>query len=301
MKENGIMNKDQRSRSRRILRVGDRLFDGIGMRPTGLLVLAGSFAFLLFTIDLSTYAIRAEAVAIANSVDHPSRVASFVTRTFVRPGDRVDVGAPLVELSAHFLDQDLNRIDLKIEQLISESQLDQARLLVEEERWVQPGLRQRPNRPSLEAPMASYYEKQIEFAQARRGELLAARGNLVIKASFAGIVSEVTRVGESIGEGSSVASVTPEFAEEVVAYVSPRTDPRAVAIGESAYIMGPMGCTDPGRVRARGANVEKAPPQLKQLINDPLHGTPIHVDIPADCQLSNGQILDVEFRHEQQS
>jgi len=52
-------------------------------------------------------AIRAEAVARAPTVDHPAPVASFVTAVFVRPGDAVQVGTPLVDLSSHFIDREL--------------------------------------------------------------------------------------------------------------------------------------------------------------------------------------------------
>lgn len=284
----------------RFIRMWDSGFDVIGMRPLGITVFAASVALLVHVVGLSANAIRAEGVAVATLVDHPSRVASFVTRVFVRAGDRVEVGAPLVELSSHFIDQDLTRIDLEIEQLINESKLEQARLLVDEERWISPAMRRSPARPSLESPTAAYYSKQIEVMSTRRAALLENREALVVKATFAGVVAQAAWLGASIAEGASVASVMPEFAEEIVAYVPARIDPTTIAEGVSAYIVGAATteCREAGRVRSRGAAVEEAPPQLKRMFRDPVHGMPVHVSIPGDCLLGNGQVLALDFQSE---
>jgi hypothetical protein len=293
------MSARRRSLGVRLIRLGDTAFDVIGMRPLGIGVFAASAMLLVHIIGLSANAIRAEGVAVAKLVDHPSRVSSFVTRVFVQRGDRVDVGAPLVELSSHFLDQELVRIDLEIEQLINESKLAQARLLVDEERWVERSLRQRPNRPSLASPTMAYHAKQIEVMQTQRAALLENREALIVKAAFAGVVAEVTWLGASIAEGASVASLMPEFAEEIVAYVPARIDPTAIASSMPAYIVGAetRECRLPGRIRSRGAAVEQAPPQLNRFFRDPVHGMPVHISIPHECRLGNGQMLSLDFRN----
>lgn len=287
----------RRSIGFRLIRATDHVFDAIGLRPLGIVVFAASAALLVHVIGLSANAIRADGVAVAELVDHPSRVSSFVTRVFVKRGDRVEVGIPLVELSAHFLDQDLLQIDSEIDQLVNESKLAQAKLVVEEERWVARSLRQRPSRPSLENPTAAYYAKQLEVLQTRRDALIENRDALIVRASFSGVVAQVAWLGASITEGESVASLMPEFAEEIVAYAPPRIDPTSFANGVPAFIVGAESpaCRSPGRVRSRGAAVEEAPAQLKRLFREPVHGMPVYVSIPRDCRLGNGQVLALDF------
>ena len=101
-----------------------RAFDALGARPFGILVFAMSIALLVYLELGVAGSIRAEAVASAPRVDHPARVASFVTNVYVRAGDAVDPGTPLVELSPHFIDRELGRIDAQVQELLLESQLD---------------------------------------------------------------------------------------------------------------------------------------------------------------------------------
>ena len=284
----------------RALRASDRLFDLVGLRPLGLIVFALSAVALMHLLGLSVSSVRADGVAAARVVDHPARVASFATRVFVHPGDRVEVGTALVELSPLFIDQELQQLAREIEQAINESRLAQARLVVSEERWLAPGLRQMPKRPSLEQPTAAYYEKQLEVLQSRRAALLEDRKSLTIRSNFRGIVAEVTWVGASVAAGASVASVMPEFAEEIIAYIPPATQPEMITDAAAVYIVGAefAACRLPGRVQRRGAAVVEAPGQLRQLFRDPLHGLPVHVSIPSECKLGIGQVLRLDFRLE---
>jgi len=220
-------------------RITDGLFDGIGLRPIGIIVFAGSIGLLLYLSNLHAGTTRSQAVANAQLIDHPARVASFVIEVFVKPGDRVDVGAPLVELSSHFIDQRLERLDVQIEQAINESKLAQARLVVREKLWVDPRVRISPDTPSLRSPTEALYAKEIEVLQTRRRFMLEDRENLTVLSNFSGIVASVSWQGKSIGEGRSVASIRPEFADEIVAYVPAATDPATIAEGAMAYIMQP--------------------------------------------------------------
>lgn len=285
---------------RRVVRATDAIFDAVGLRPLGMVVLLASIAALTQLLGLSVASVRAEAVATARVVDHPSRVASFATTVFVKPGDRVEVGTPLVELSPHFIDQELTALDREIEQLVNESRLEQARLMVKEERWLEPGLRQRPTRPSLARPTEDYYAKQLEVLGASRTSLAQDREALTIRSTFEGIVAQITWVGAWIKAGTSVASIMPEFAEEIVAYVPSGTNPDMISNDASAYIVGTKlaSCRGAGRVQRRGATVAEAPGQLKRLFRDPVHGMPVHVSIPSDCRLGNGQVVTVDFRLE---
>lgn len=278
-------------------RITDGLFDGIGLRPLGIIVFAGSIGLLLYLSNLHAGTTRSQAVANARLIDHPARVASFVTEVFVRPGDHVDVGAPLVELSSHFIDQRLERLDVQIEQAINESKLAQARLVVREKLWVDPRVRISPDTPSLRSPTEALYAKEIEVLQTRRRFMLEDRENLTVLSNFSGIVASVSWQGKSIGEGRSVASIRPEFADEIVAYVPAATDPATIAEGAMAYIMQPgsAACSRPGVVLRRGAAVDEAPPQLNGFFRDPLHGLPVHISVPDECRLGVGQVLTVEF------
>jgi multidrug efflux pump subunit AcrA (membrane-fusion protein) len=280
----------------RLLRASDVLFDSIGMRPVGMLVFAGSMAVLTSLISASDSAIRADAIATATRVDHPSQVASFVTAVYVKPGDRVEVGTPLAELSPYFINQKIAHIDLEIERLISQSKLAQAQLVVEEERWVETDMRTRPTRPSLEAPTETFYSKQIAVLRMERKALEEDRDGLVVKSQFRGVVSEVTWLGASIAEGASVASVMPEVAEEIVAYVPARADPSLVRKDANAFIVNAESeeCRGPGVVRQRGAAVVQAPAQLTKFLG-PVHGTPVHISVPKACRLGIGQVLSVDF------
>ena len=274
----------------------DRVFESFGVRPLGLLVFLGSVALLLYLETTSIGAFRAEAVAQAQSVSHPAKVSSFVVATYVHSGDSVEVGAPLVELSSHFIDRELEQIDAEIEKLLYESRLAQARLSIEEQRWLNPQMRLRPDRPSLEKPTEALYAKQLAVLQNRRNQLLEDRSELTITSSYSGRVAQVATLGSSVAAGSSVALVVPEFADEIVAYVPADTDPAGIAPGVEVHISRTaLSCRDTGRVLRRGAIVEEAPSQLKNIFRFPVHGMPVYISIPPDCRLGVGQVLSVEF------
>ena len=278
----------------------DALFDAVGMRPLGVVVFFGSAYCLLQLIGLSGSSIRVEAVAVGTMVEHPSRVASFATGVFVKPGDHVDIGTPLVELSPYFLDQRISRLNGEIEQLINESKLAQAQLVVKEERWVDPSMRLRPNRPSLENPTSEFYAKQIESLRLRRNMMIQDRESLLVKSNFSGVIERVTWPGAAVAEGESVATVMPEFAEEIVAYVEPTIDPSMIDSGAAVLIVGDEGshCNDMAVIRRRGASVEQAPAQLKTFLGNRVHGMPVHISVPQACQLGNGQIVTVDLKNE---
>ncbi len=149
----------------------ERVFDALRARPLGILVFLASVVGLLYLQVETRGAIRAEAVAQGRQIDHPARVASFVTNVYVRAGEAVDAGTPLVELSSHFIDRELARLDAEVEKLIRESGLAQARLVVEEQRWLDPSMRLRPDRPSLERPTEALYAKELAVLHTRRRQL----------------------------------------------------------------------------------------------------------------------------------
>jgi multidrug resistance efflux pump len=277
-------------------RAVDRVSEGISARPFGVLVFFGSVALLLYLQTSSLGSFRADAVAVAQAVEHPAQVSSFVMAVYVLPGETVEVGAPLVDLSPHFIDRELARVDAEIEKLLHESQLAQARLLVEEQRWLSPSMRMRPDRPSLERPTEALYAKQLAVLQTTRNQLLENLSGLTIASSHSGRVVSVASPGSSVAAGSSVASVVAEYADVIVAYVPAETDPAEIAAGAPVGIARPTpSCRGAGRVLRRGGAVEAAPSQLDSLFRSPVYGLPVYVSVPPDCRLGVGQVLSVEF------
>ncbi len=290
------MSSGARTTWQAIQRTSDRVFDTFSVRPLGLIVFASSIALLLYLNLGLQGAIRAQAVAHAAQVDHPARVASFVTEVYVRPGDEVEAGAPLVDLSPHFIDREVSRIDAEVEKLLHESQLAQARLHVKEQRWIEPEMRARAGSPSLEKPTEALYATELAVLQTRRNQLLDDRNGLTIKASRDGRIMLVAGPGSAVAAGSSVASISPEFAQEIVAYVPAATPPTSIAVGVPVDL-GRAGasCSHSATVLRRGAGVEEAPGQLRSFFTAPFHGMPVYISIPEDCQLGIGQVLSVEF------
>lgn len=274
----------------------ERLFDAVGARPLGILVFALS---LLGWVSLqeSEAGFRADAVATGAWVDHPARAASFVVEVFVAPGEAVRVGDPLVRLSPYFIDQRLARLETRMDEVRNEAALAQAELRVVEQSWVALSARVRPNRPSLATPTSALYAKQIEVLETRKEALLEDRESLLVVSAIGGLAAQVVRVGEAVREGASVASVTPTFAEEVVAYVPSATPPRAIASGTSARLIGAPSpaCRGTALVLRRGAAVEIAPEQLRGILPLPQHGLPVHISLPAGCELGVGQVVTVAF------
>ena len=127
MEDAATMTSTRSSKIKSLLRHSDSFFDVIGLRPVGIVVFAASTILFFYLIGLSAGTIHADGVAVAGRVDHPAPVSSFVTRVFVKRGDRVEVGMSLVELSPDEIDQDLARTDFEIEQLTHEAGLANTR------------------------------------------------------------------------------------------------------------------------------------------------------------------------------
>lgn len=284
-------------RGGRVRRAFERLFEGISARPLSMLVFAASVALLVFLQTSSLGRFQARAVASGRVVEHPALVASFVQKVYVQSGDPIDVGAPLADLSPYFVERELQRLDAEIEQVAHEAELERKRLLVDEERWLDAPLRSRPSQPSLVRQTEQLYSAQLELLRTRRTQLLEDRNNLTVKSQSRGRVSLVIPEGSSVAIGTSVASVTPEHAEEIVAYVPSDTEPALIEPGTAVLLSGPgtLSCTALGSVLRRGAGVERAPDQVSGLLRLPVFGLPVYISVPRGCQLGVGQLLTVEF------
>jgi biotin carboxyl carrier protein len=237
------------------------------------------------------------ALAEARVVEHPAVVQTVVDRTHVRPGDLVEAGDLMVELSPRFVDSQLAEIDSKIEQVRREAALAAAELAVEEERWLNASDRRRPSRPSLSSESDAFHAARLEFLKTRRAALQRDRGQLAVKSSLRGRVVAALPLGSSVDVGISVATVAPEHAEEIVAYVPAETDPVLVEIGTRARLLESKvaGCRAYGTVLRTGAGVVEAPGQLRGFLRLPMHGMPVYISVPEGCELGVGQVLAVEF------
>lgn len=292
-----VQKRPQDSRKEVALDLWDHGLEVVGARPIGVVGFVASATALLMLMGASAGSFRSDAVAVADRVEHPAMVASFVTELFVAPGELVEVGMPLARLSPHFLDQRIARIDSQIEEVRNEAKLAQAEIAIVEQRWVATSTRVRPGRPSLRNPTEAVFARQVEVLETRRAALLENRDTLLIRSRAPGLVALVAPLGGAVEEGGSVASVSPVHADEVIAYVSPETAPHAIEPGAPARIepAGGQGCLHDATVLRRGAGVVPAPEQLQGFLPVNRHGLPVHISVPDDCQLGVGQVVTVDF------
>lgn len=278
-------------------RAVDRGFERLSTRPLGIIVFGASVVMLVMLQNSQVGRFRVRALAEARIVEHPAVVQTVVDRAHVRPGDIVEAGDLMIELSPRFVDSQLAEIDAKIEQALREATLAAAELAIDEERWLNAPDRRRPSRPSLLPESDAFHAARLGFLQTRREALLRDRGQLAVKSSLRGRVVTVMLVGASVDVGTSVATVAPEHAEEIVAYVPPETDPALVEIGTRARLLESQvaGCRAYGTVLRTGAAVVKAPGQLRGFLRLPMHGMPVYISVPEGCELGVGQVLAVEF------
>ncbi len=266
-------------------------------RPFSIVVFAGSVALLIFLQSSQLGRFRVRAVADAPGVEHASAVASFVTRVYVRPGDIVELGTPLVEISPHFIERELSLLDAEAEQILRESVLARAKLAMAEESWLPQEFRQRPNRPSAQRQTEALFAARLAHLDTRREQLRADRSLLTVTSRSAGRIAFVFSEGGAVAIGTPVATVMPEFADEIVAYVPANTDPALIAPGALAQLHESQtsACRSSGEVTRRGYGVVQAPGQLQGLFGLPVHGLAVYISIPPGCQLGLGQVLAVDF------
>ena len=283
--------------TRSVRRGLSRAFERISARPLSIVVFGASVLALVYLQGSQLGHFQARAVAQAQVVEHPALLSSFVSAVFVRIGDPVEPGAPLAELSPYFIERDLAQIDAKIAQLLHEVELARAELMVDEERWLDEELRRRPSQPSIRRQTDEFYTAQLELLRLRRAQLEEDRSHLTITSQSAGRVAQVVPAGSSVAIGTSVASVSPEYAEEIVAYVPAQSDAALIQPGVATRISQTRmaACLGTGTVLRRGPGVVEAPGQLRGFLRLPVYGLPVYISMPEGCQLGVGQVVSVEF------
>lgn len=146
----------------------------------------------------------------------------------------------------------------------------------------------------LVSATARLHEKQLELLQSQREELTQRIDRLEVRASSGGIVASVLGEGASVSVGVSVARLVPPRATEVVAYLPPETNPADAAAAARVLIAQSDGSACAGELERRvGAEVTAVPGAgasiLAGAFGGPSFGLPIHISLPAECQLGVGQ------------
>jgi multidrug resistance efflux pump len=159
----------------RTRRAVDRSFERLSTRPLGIIVFGASVVMLVMLQNSQVGRFRVRALAEARIVEHPAVVQTVVDRAHVRPGDLVEAGDLMIELSPRFVDSQLAEIEAKIEQVRREGTLAAAELVIDEERWLNAPDRRRPSRPSLSSESDAFHAARFEFLKTRRAALLRDR------------------------------------------------------------------------------------------------------------------------------
>ncbi|MDX9720519.1 MAG: hypothetical protein RBU37_07220 [Myxococcota bacterium] len=144
--------------------------------------------------------------------------------------------------------------------------------------------------------LLQYHAAIIESLRLQRDALQAELKHTVITARSDGRVSALLGVGASVTMGLSVASVLPEQASEVVAFVDPADLREGLTAGQEARIVTPNAwCEGAFSVLRVGAAVEQAPLQLEGVLRTPVFGVPVYLQPPEHCAVFIGQALTLEF------
>ena len=146
----------------------------------------------------------------------------------------------------------------------------------------------------LVSATARLHEKQLELLQSQREDLTQRIERLEVRASSGGVVASVLGQGSPVSPGVSVARLVPARATEVVAYLPPETNPQAAATPARVMIAQSDGSACAGELERRvGAEVTMVPGAGESILagafGGPSYGLPVHISLPAECQLGVGQ------------
>lgn len=136
------------------------------------------------------------------------------------------------------------------------------------------------------------HQSRLESLQLRRRDTAEQIARLQVHAAAPGVVANVPDMGRSVALGESVARVVPRRATEVVAYLSPETNPETIAEGRRVLIAQAEGDACAGQlVRGAGAEVVQMPGQAVSAGRIAPTGLPVHVALPPECSLGVGQLV----------
>lgn len=136
------------------------------------------------------------------------------------------------------------------------------------------------------------HQSRLESLQLRRRDTAEQIARLQVHAAAPGVVANVPDMGHAVALGESVARIVPRRATEVVAYLSPETNPDTVAEGRRVLIAQAEGDACAGQlVRGAGAEVVSMPGQAVGATRMAPTGLPVHVALPPECSLGVGQLV----------
>lgn len=136
------------------------------------------------------------------------------------------------------------------------------------------------------------HQSRLESLQLRRRDTAEQIARLQVHAAAPGVVANVPDMGRAVALGESVARVVPRQATEVVAYLSPDTNPDSVVTGRRVLIAQADGDACAGElVRGAGAEVVTMPGQAIGTSRIAPTGLPVHVALPPECSLGVGQLV----------
>ncbi len=136
------------------------------------------------------------------------------------------------------------------------------------------------------------HQSRLESLQLRRRDTAEQIARLQVHAAAPGVVANVPDMGRAVALGESVARIVPRRATEVVAYLSPETNPDAIVEGRRVLIAQAEGDACAGQlVRGAGAEVVTMPGQAVAANRIAPTGLPVHVALPPECSLGVGQLV----------
>lgn len=155
-------------------------------------------------------------------------------------------------------------------------------------------LESRPDLLRLAEPMLAFYEASLRELEAERHTAVETMRRLSIVASTSGRVEAILPKGASAAPGVPVATIVPAGATELIAYVTPRSNPGEFTAGTRVAVAA-AGCPGEAEVLRAGAAVAEAPLQLQTRWFTPVRGLPVHLSVPEGCHVGMGQVLSVRI------
>lgn len=158
---------------------------------------------------------------------------------------------------------------------------------------------QPPQEQALRQSTQDYYEAELALLRQRRAHLAQLLSQLQLKARHSGRVLHVASVGSAATPSSSLVSLLPEKAPEVIAWLPPETNPASVSPGTPVTLASQhQRCASQGSVARVGASVQATPPQIPAplLGLGATTGLPVYISVPGDCPLGVGQLLQARLQ-----
>ena len=152
------------------------------------------------------------------------------------------------------------------------------------------------NSPHLDQANSDLYLAKKQILELKIADLQDQIDKATIRASVAGRIENVLPQGSPALTSTNLASIIPERAQEIIAFLPAKTQPDSIRVGSMVHIVEPSNaCPSPAKLVRIGARVELAPGQITGLFNSSVHGLPVYLEIPSECTFGVGQLLSVDI------